>query len=110
MFLMHTLRINITMLCLIFFFISFLDDKWGNIYESLAVVVFLQLGFLTAGAMGDMGFFFIAVHYMEQSISIPTRCGVSYGCCKYSLAYLTPRSSERSSLHKAIVPVHLRGM
>lgn len=60
------------------------------------MVVFLQLGFITAGAVGDMGLF-ITIHYMEQTgLSVPTRCGVSYGCCKHFLAYLTPRSSEMS--------------
>lgn len=60
------------------------------------MVVFLQLGFITAGALGDMGLF-ITIHYMEQpGISIPTQCGVSYGCCKYFLAYLTPGLSEMS--------------
>ena len=39
----------------------------------------------------------IAVHYMEQTgDSIPTRHGVSYGCRKHFLAYLTPGSSEMS--------------
>lgn len=30
----------------------------GNIYEPLAVVVFLRLGFITTGAVGDMGLFY----------------------------------------------------
>ncbi len=110
---MLTLRSNITLLC---FFFSLLHDKWWNIYESLAVVAFLRLGFVTAGAVGDMGLF-ITIHYMEQTgVSILTRCGVSSGCCKYFLAYLTPCSSKMSGFffsyikiqtqHKAIVPVH----
>lgn len=59
-------------------------------------MVFLKQGFITAGALGDMGLF-ITIHFMEQTgISITTRCGVSYGCCKYFLAYLTPGLSEMS--------------
>ena len=63
---------------------------------------------------------FITIYYMEQTgISILTWCGVSYGCYKYYLAYLTPHCSEMhgyfyyigiQTQHKAIVPVHLRGI
>lgn len=65
--------------------------------------------------------YFIAIIYVEQTgDSIPTWCGVSYGCRKHFLAYLTPGSSEMSGFSslplrpkhntKPLSPVHLRGM
>lgn len=64
----------------------------GDIYESLAVVVFLWPAFITAGAAGYMGlFFFITAHYMEQTgVSVPARCGASCGCCKYFFGLFNP--------------------
>lgn len=62
----------------------------GDIYESLALVEF-QLSLIAAGAEGDMGLFFITVHYMEQT-------GISMVIPKGAVrmffwADLTPRSS-----------------
>lgn len=83
-----------------------------------AVLVFLQIGFITAGAVGDMGLF-ITTHYREQRcISVPTHCGVPCESFKFFfLAYLTSLCSKMSlfyidfqTQHRAVVFIHFMGI
>lgn len=110
---MLTLSINITMLW--FFFIlrwQMGEYLWVTCSGSVSLVRLHN-----SRCSGGHRIFFITVHYVEQTgISIPTRCGVSYGCYKYFLAYLTSEMPGFlfyigiQTQHKAIVPVHLRNI
>lgn len=110
---MFTLHGNTATLRLTFYTLQ--DDECWNIYESQPAVVFLWLGLITAGAVGNMGFSFYhhSLHGTDKQPSVV--CPMGAVRFIYFLTYFTPCSSGFSfsadiqTQHKAIVPVHLRG-
>lgn len=72
----------------------------GDIYESLAVVVFLWPAFITAGAAGYMGLFFLSppITWNRQAFLCRPGAVLPVGAVSIFLAYLTPCSSKKSGL------------